>query len=180
MPFENLLNISVQKDWVDWFSASLTPLVALFSLVFSLYTGYRQLRTEEMRLRHELFERRYKQFDAVMKFISSVIVSGEIKDKDDIMFISDMLGIEFIFNEDIKNITKNIRKIALKIKTVNTMGATEQSGERVVELKEDLKKQRALFERETLKYMQLHQPSLLKKLWQDLAALWEKIQKAAE
>jgi hypothetical protein len=32
MPFENLLNISVKKDWVDYLSALLTPTVAVVGL----------------------------------------------------------------------------------------------------------------------------------------------------
>lgn len=66
--FDNLLHISVQKDWVDYFSALLTPMVA----VFGICIAYRQWRTDEAKLRHELFERRYKQFDAVINFVYAV------------------------------------------------------------------------------------------------------------
>ena len=174
MLFKNLLNMSV-KDWVDCFAALLTPTIA----VLGLYIAYRQKRTEEAKLRHDLFERRYKQFDAVMKFISSVIVSGDPKDKDVAAFIPETLGIEFIFNEDIKNRVKNIRETAWKIQAVKTTPASEQLGERVIELKEDLKEQRALFERETLKYMQIQQPSLsARERLKKLAALFEKIKNA--
>jgi hypothetical protein len=68
MPFENLLNISVKKDCVDYLAALLTPTIA----VAGLYIAFNQRRIEEARLRHELFEKRYRQFDAVIKFISSV------------------------------------------------------------------------------------------------------------
>jgi hypothetical protein len=61
MPFENLLNISVKKDWVDYLSALLTPTVA----IFGLYIGYRQWRTDEVKLRHELFDKQHRRFKAI-------------------------------------------------------------------------------------------------------------------
>jgi hypothetical protein len=51
MPFENLLNISVKKDWVDYLSALLMP-------IGMMYIAYMQWLTEEARRRHELLDKR--------------------------------------------------------------------------------------------------------------------------
>jgi hypothetical protein len=194
MPFENLLNlnisvqkaldISVKKDWVDYLSALLMPTVA----VFGICIAYRQWRTEETRLRHELFERRYKQFDAVRNFVGDVLECEKngISTSKSIIFILEIKGMEFIFDQEIKNYVDNdIYKLAGKIRGVacelNKMPATKSEEysnllEKDSELLQKILENLRVFEDKALKYMQLQQPSVFKKLRQHLAALWEKIQ----
>ncbi len=179
MPFENLLNISVKKDWVDYLSALLTPTVALFGL----YIGYRQWRTEEAKLRHELFERRYKQFDAVVKFLNSILYKDNMTNDGLMRFLSETEGMNFIFDEEIDQFVDNyIFKLYMELR--NSEPPLISPFDEKIDLgnnrRTELGRNLLIFKEKTLKYMQLEQPSLSKKLWRHLAALWEKIQKAAE
>jgi hypothetical protein len=183
MPFENLLNISVKKDWVDYLSAMLTPTVA----IFGLYIGYRQWRTEEAKLRHELFERRYKQFDAVGKFVASVSGKDAMTLDEEIEILSIIAEMNFIFDEEItcyvkSKIWRTARDIHVLQSEIKQMTPDEGRFEKrhLLELDRTLHENLDGFKKKTLKYMQLQQPSLPKKLWRNLAALWEKIQNAAE
>ncbi len=186
MPFENLLNISVKKDWIDYLSALLTPTVALFGL----YIGYRQWRTEEAKLRHELFERRYKQFDAVTKFVYSVVSCTGLIDeefviyKEAIKFEREIAEMQFIFNAEIKAYvseqiikpSKEIQQLCSKYRRISE-DERQKNRERQEEIHRTLWSNLQIFQKKTLEYMQLQQPSVFKKLWQHLSALWEKIQK---
>lgn len=179
MPFENLLNISVKKDWVDYLSAMLTPTVA----IFGLYIGYRQWRTEEAKLRHELFEKRYKQFDAVVKFVNSIVIGSGMTDDGLMKFLSEIEGMNFIFEEEIDQfVDKYIFKLYMELRNSEPpiVSPFDEKPDWGRNHRTELGRNLQIFKEKTLKYMQLQQPSLLKKLWQHLAALWEKIQNAAE
>jgi hypothetical protein len=93
MPFDNLLHISIQKDWVDY----LTPIVVP---ILGLYIAYRQWRTEEAKLRHELFERRYRQFKAVGDFVRAIIIRNETARDNEATFLSEIAEMRFIFDEE--------------------------------------------------------------------------------
>jgi hypothetical protein len=169
---------TTEKLGEPYLSAMLTPTIA----VVGLYIAFNQKRIEESRLRHELFERRYRLFDTVMKFISSVIVSGNMIYDDEMKFVSDILGVRFIFDEEIEEIISNkILKSAREIQVLNeTAPQVENAGERKIELKKHLMKQRDIFQEKTLKYMYLQQPSTLQKIRQYLPVLYEKMKKAAD
>ncbi|MCW5206997.1 hypothetical protein VU08_08760 [Desulfobulbus sp. F5] len=194
MPFENLLNISVKKDWVDYLSAMLTAMLTPTVAIFGLYIGYRQWRTEEAKLRHELFEKRYKQFDAVVKFAFSTMSQSIKADEeyptyeagDKLWF--EIAGMRFIFNLEIEqyvrtHIIEPYEEIDLLRSNYNRMALAEEHQNNAASqrtIKKNLLKNLQTFQEKTLEYMQLQQPSVFKRLRQHLAALWEKIQKAAE
>lgn len=178
MPLKNLLNISVQKDWVDYLSALLTPTVVA---ILGLYIAYRQWRTEEAKLRHELFEKRYKQFDAVRNFVGDVLECERngMSTSKSIIFI---LEIKDYVHNDIYKLAGNIRGVACELNKMPVTKSEEYSNliEKDSELLQKILENLRVFEGKTLKYMQLQQPCVSKKLRQHLAALWEKIQNAAE
>lgn len=184
MPFENLLNISAKKDWVDYLSALLTPTVA----IFGLYIAYRQRSTEEARLRHELFERRYKQFAAVKDFYYSIVSHGDIQTGKESILFSEIVGMRFIFNREIEDhVIKEIINIASKrhffILKLEPMPVGEERSRLagvLDDLDQELHNNFFIFEDITLKYMQLQQPSMLQKLRQYLPVFYEKIKKAAD
>ena len=190
MPFENLLNISVKKDWVDYLSALLTPTVAVLGIVIA----YRQWRTEEARRRHELFDRRYKQFDAVVKFVYSVVSCTSLTDEKFVLYQEIMIfereiaGIQFIFNPEIKNyVSEQIIKPSKKIQQLRSkydrIASEEERGKNRAcqeEIYRTLWDNLQIFQEKTLKYMQLDYPSPVKELFKNLAALFEKIKSAAD
>ena len=199
MPFKNLLNISVQKDWIDYLSALLTPAIALLTsaiAVFGICIAYMQWRTEEARRRHELFDRRLKQFDAVVKFVRST-TSSSIEANEECecrpfeasnKLGDEITGMQFIFSPDIyEYVNTHIVKLHLEIQHLrserNRMNPGEErleNAKRQTEFKNNLRKNLEIFHEKTLEYMQLEQPSITTDLWQYLKALFEKIKNAAD
>ena len=190
MPFENLLNISVKKDLVDYLSALLTPTVAVLGIVIA----YRQWRTEEARRRHELFDRRNKQFDAVVKFaFSTMAISIKADDEFSTFDESNRLwaeisGMQFIFSPDIQQyvndhiigIHEEIQQLRSEWNMRKPGEERQKNAERQSKLKKNLRKNLEIFQEKTLKYMQLDQASSAKEIFKNLAALFEKIKNAAD
>ncbi|MCI5162736.1 MAG: hypothetical protein D3917_12105 [Candidatus Electrothrix sp. AX5] len=185
MPFENLLNISVKKDYIDYLSALLTPTVA----IAGLYIAVNHKRIEEARLRHELFERRYKQFDAVTKFTFSVTSYSLEADEEyvtydeELIFLPEIAGMKFIFNEEIENFVNDsiiqlyeeIQQARSDYIKINLSEKRLKNAKLQRNLKQKLRKNLLIFQQKTLKYMQLQQTGPLKYLLQHLAILYEKI-----
>ncbi|WP_417910591.1 hypothetical protein [Candidatus Electronema sp. PJ] len=193
MPFENLLNISVKKDCVDYLAALLTPTIA----VAGLYIAFNQRRIEEARLRHELFERRYKQFDAVVKFVfSTTYLSIEADEECECRpfeasnkLRAEIAGMQFIFSPDIDEyVNTHIVELHLEIQHLraerNRMEPREErlkNAKRQTEFKNNLRKNLEIFHEKTLNYMQLQQSSFsARERLNNLAALFEKIKRAAD
>ena len=73
------------RDWVEYLIALLTPTI----IVFGILIAFLQWRTNRNRLKHELFDRRYKQFEAVRDYLSSILSNGRVKSEDNFMFLSE-------------------------------------------------------------------------------------------
>ncbi len=192
MPFENLLNISVKKDCVDYLAALLTPTIA----VAGLYIAFNQRRIEEARLRHELFDRRLKQFDAVVKFVFSTTSSSieadeecECRPFEAINKLCDEIaGMQFIFSPDIYeyvnthivNLHEEIQHLRAERNRMEHREERLKNAKRQTEFKNNLRKNLEIFHKKTLNYMQLQQPSFsARERLKKLAALFEKIKNAA-
>jgi hypothetical protein len=94
---------------------------------------------------------------------------------------SEIAEMRFIFNLEIEQyVSTHIIEPYEEIQQLRTGEERQNNAARQRELKSNLRKNLQTFQEKTQGYMQIEQPSLLKKLRQDLAALWEKIQKAAE
>jgi hypothetical protein len=153
------------------------------------YFAYRQRLVEEAKLRHELFERRSKQFDAVTKFVYSVVFCTNLIDeeflvyKEVMRFEREISEMQFIFNTEIKAyVSEQIIRPSKEIQELRStyrIASEEERREnraRQAEINRTLWSNLQTFQEKSLEYMQLQQPSV----WQHLAALWEKIQKAAD
>ena len=68
-----------------------------------------QRRVAEDKLRLDLFERRYKIYDAIKKFIVEVRESGAVPDNLFFNFIRDTLEVDFLFNPEISIFINEIR-----------------------------------------------------------------------
>jgi len=98
-------------------------------------------------------------------------------------FLSKTEGMNFIFDEEIDQfIDKHIFKLYMELRNSDPplISPFDEKIDLGKNHRTELERNLQKFTEKTLKYMQLEQPSLPKKLWQHLAALWEKIQKAAE
>jgi len=92
-------------DWVDYLSALLTPTIAIAGVAIGLF----QWSTNRNRLKHELFDRRYEQFQAVKDFLGSIMASGRALDDKQADFLFKTRGLRFIYDKTLADyIDKNI------------------------------------------------------------------------
>ena len=59
---------------VDVLSAAMTPLIAMIAI----YIAYQQWKTNHLRLKHELFDRRFEIYKSVQKYLSGILREAKV------------------------------------------------------------------------------------------------------
>ncbi len=114
------------KDCVDYLAALLTPAIAFLAILIAVL----QWRTNANRLKHELFDRRYKQFEVVRDFIGSILATGKSSPVEQNKFIFGTMGMRFIFDTELANYrNETINHLALELERLDSEleGLTERS-----------------------------------------------------
>jgi hypothetical protein len=102
-------------NWVEILSALLTPVVAVFGTIIALQQSFINRR----RLKHELFDRRYKVYDHAKYFLSLIYANRTLTDQQIYDFKSETRECRFIFDDEIENIFNNWVKKAYEAKALN-------------------------------------------------------------
>jgi len=63
--------------WTAYLTALLTPTVA----ILGAFIAFRQWKLAQNKLKLDLFDRRFKVYEAARKFLSSVVTNGEVTDE---------------------------------------------------------------------------------------------------
>ena len=100
-----------QKEWIDIFSALLMPTIA----ILGIYIAIRQWLTNKNKLKLELFDKRYRVFENIMKFIASILSSGRVEEGAAIHFLRDTKVVAFLFDNKIKKLTDEMYTKANKL-----------------------------------------------------------------
>jgi len=129
--------IPPEKDWIDLLGALITPIVAFIGI----YIAYQQRTINKNRLKHELFDKRYKIYIAIDTFIKSVITSGKVPDGGDFKFLSETKSSALFFDSSIKELTDKIFKKAAELDGLVKVGKDLSKGP---ELKENIQAQREI------------------------------------
>jgi hypothetical protein len=90
------------------------------------YLGFRQQQTNALRLKHELFERRYKIYDTVRFFIGSVLRDGKTSYDACITFLRDTNQAEFLFGPEIPEYLDAVYKKGLALLNSNRQLHSEE------------------------------------------------------
>ena len=83
---------------------SLFFLVAGFGAIVALL----QWRTNHIRLKHELFDRRFEQFVTIKKFLGSIIASGTVDPEEQEKYLAGTKGARFIFDKKISTLLDDV------------------------------------------------------------------------
>ncbi|WP_440997546.1 hypothetical protein [Arhodomonas sp. SL1] len=146
--------------WVAYLSALLTPTIAILGSVI----GFLQWRTNRNRLKHELFDRRYEQFEVVRNFLGSIMSSGKATDERQFKYLSGTRGVRFVFDKELAEyLDAQVWRPAIELACLDGELQGVPVGEersRNVRRQSELKRQ-LYHELETLddifaKYLQLH------------------------
>ncbi|WP_219624555.1 hypothetical protein, partial [Vibrio parahaemolyticus] len=79
------LNVSTEKDWVDITAALLTPVIAIIGVVIA---GL-QWRLGSSKFKYDVFEKRYKVFEATQRYIGHIIATAEVDEIERVNFLRD-------------------------------------------------------------------------------------------
>lgn len=102
---------------IDLFSGLLTPTIA----VLAAYIAWQQWRTNNLRLKHELFNRRYELYEMITFFISGILTRGSVQPNSDTQFLRDTKTAVFLFNKRIQEFIQEIYQKAVTLDTLHTM-----------------------------------------------------------
>lgn len=102
---------SCEAGLVPVLSALLTPTIAALALLIA----YLQWRTNDNKLKHDRFDRRWSYFDATRKFIQSIIVSGHVEESECIKFASFTVGAGFVFDKKIADYMNEVYDKAIDL-----------------------------------------------------------------
>lgn len=100
------------KDWIDVLSALLTPTIAIAAVAITTL----QWNIDRNRLKHELFDRRYKQYCAVTAFLGSIMANGKVFLEAQREYLNDTTGMEFTFSPEISGyLHRNVWCVAIDL-----------------------------------------------------------------
>lgn len=89
--------MTCDPHWTAYLSALLTPIVAVLGSVIA----YRQWRTAQNKLKHELFDRRFVVYSAATTLLASIMSSGRAKDDELFKFLSATRDAKWLYNSEI-------------------------------------------------------------------------------
>ena len=109
------------KDWVDYLTALLTPMIAIVGIGL----GFLQWRINRLRLNHELFDKRWKIYIVVTDFIIEHMSSREKRPKMEASseYLIGIAGCQFVFNNELKECLYQIENIGTA--SASQLGMTE-------------------------------------------------------
>jgi hypothetical protein len=122
-----------ENDLVPYFPALLTALAALIAGIAVSLT-YQQYRMNALRLKHELFERRFKVYDVFRWFVGSVMREGKTSHAVCESFLREISQAEFLFGPEIPEYLTSVYKKGLdlvrsdrEITSVDSLQADERT-----------------------------------------------------
>ena len=100
-----LLNfITEYKAIVDFLSATLAPVIA----IVAVFIAYQQWRTNKLRIKIELFDRRHKVYQHIADFLGSVISTGGVEPDIENKFLSGTRVSLFLFDASVESFVEEI------------------------------------------------------------------------
>ena len=75
--------------------------LSVVTALIALYIAYQQWKTNRDKVKLELYDRRYKIYDATRKFVSSAVRNGDLSNEDFSDFYSILPEARFLFQEDV-------------------------------------------------------------------------------
>jgi hypothetical protein len=95
--------------------------VALFLSVAVAIIAALQWRVADNKLRLDLFDRRYKVYDATRKFLGTILREAKFTNSELFEFYAGTSDAEFLFRADVVKHLAEIRKRALHLRTAQTI-----------------------------------------------------------
>ena len=119
--------MACDKNIIDILSALLTPTIAIGVAIIAIL----QFRINRNRFKHELFDRRYKQYTAVIDFLGSIMSEGKSTFEAQKNYIIQTSGIEFTYSEKVREYLElNVWSPAIELECLQAELEVLPKGER--------------------------------------------------
>ena len=98
----------------------MSPMEGLSSLMALglLYLAYQQHQTNRNRLRMDLFDRRYKVFEAVKNYVGRIMTKEGITHEIEYQFFDETEHTDFLFDEDLSEYLRGLSRRAHELNTM--------------------------------------------------------------
>ena len=106
-------------DWAEvrqWLQALAVPSVALLAA----WIAYRQWRTNALKIKLDLYDRRLRIFEELREFLSKIARDGAIDMRDASIFRSRTMDATFLFGQDVDDYLDRVFRSALDLGLYNT------------------------------------------------------------
>ncbi len=95
--------MNCDPHWTNYLSALLTPTIAILGSIIA----YRQWRTAQNKLKLDLFDRRFRVYEAARDLLASIMTSGMAQDKEVFKFMSATRETKWLFDPEIAEYLDN-------------------------------------------------------------------------
>jgi len=102
-------------EWIQILQGLLTPVVAFVGIYFA----WQQLAIARAKLQHELFDRRYKIFEATRSFLTNILTEGDVHREAQWKYRAEIADAEFLLNEDVCLYLEDIWKHAVNLEALS-------------------------------------------------------------
>ena len=114
MPTSNLL------VWVSWVQALGLPIFGLVIAGASVYIAWQQKRIADIRLRHELYDRRLKVYDAAKSLLVAHLINGKLSGDDYIAYRRGTADAVFLLDAGVVEYLGALQKRAERLMRLRT------------------------------------------------------------
>jgi hypothetical protein len=108
------VNVEIVKDFWD--------IVASFGVLIvgciTAYVAYKQHKTDKDKLKLDLYEKRFKVFQAIMELNSKIFRDANISISDLQIFLASTREANFLFDDDIKKFIEELYQKAIRLRFV--------------------------------------------------------------
>ncbi|ARU26965.1 hypothetical protein [Cellvibrio sp. PSBB006] len=115
--------------------------IAIVALVFAGLQWY----TNHKRFKHELFDRRYKVYDATSRFLGRLGAHRKMRSEDEMEFLTETAGTRFIFSPLEEKYIERILRIGLDLNLAGEESRHEDKNAIMAKIRDEMSQMNQVF-----------------------------------